>query len=323
MVKPPLRIVFLDRETIAPHISLRPPRFAHELVVHERSAADEVSARIREADVVITNKVRVSAQDIAAAGRLKLIAVAATGVDNVDLDACAKAGVTVSNIRDYARNTVPEHTLALIFALRRSLPAYRRSVAEGAWQRAGQFCYFDYPINDLAGSTLGIVGRGTLGQSTGRLAAALGMTVLYAGRKGSTDVQAPYVPFDEMLARSDIISLHCPLTEHTRNLIGAGEFAAMQRRPLIINTARGGLVDEHALAHALRSGQISGAGFDVTRPEPPPADSPLMQLLDMPNFILTPHVGWASNQAMQALADQLIDNIEAFERGEPRNCVQP
>ncbi len=323
MVTSPLHIVFLDRETIAPHIDLRAPAFAHRLTVHQRSAADAVAERIRDADIVITNKVRISASDIASAPRLKLIAVAATGVDNVDLPACAQAGVVVSNIRDYARNTVPEHALALMLALRRNLLAYRQSVADGAWQRAGQFCYFDYPIDDLAEATLGIIGRGTLGQATGRLAGALGMRVLYAGRKGVAHPPAPYTAFDEVLACSDIISLHCPLTEATHHLIAADEFRAMARKPLLINTARGGLVDERALGEALRSGQISGAGVDVTRPEPPPADAPLMALLDLPNFILTPHVGWASTQAMRTLADQLIDNIEAFHRGAPRNVVQP
>jgi glycerate dehydrogenase len=258
---------------------------------------------------------------IASAPGLRMIAVAATGYDNVDLAACATRGVTVSNIRNYAVNTVPEHTFALIFALRRSIVAYRHSVAAGDWQRSGQFCYFDYPINDLAGATLGIIGDGALGQSVAAIGRSLGMRVLFSSYKGVPGMGPLYTPFEEVLRISDIITLHCPLLPDTRNMIAAPEFARMERKPLIINTARGGLVDESDLAEALMQGQIGGAGFDVVTKEPPPADHPFMRLLDRPNFILTPHVAWASREAIQGLADQLTENIELFWRGNPRNLV--
>jgi len=321
MSQPPVQVVFLDSDTLAAHISLRPLSFAHELVTYPRSTPDQVAERIADATIVITNKVPITASALAQAPNLKLVAVAATGYDNIEIAACEQAGVAVCNIRGYAEDTVPEHTMALMLALRRSLPAYRESVTRGRWQDAGQFCYHDYPIRDLRGSVLGIIGRGTLGQATARLASAFGMQVIYAGRKGDATPPAPYTPFTTVLERSDVISLHCPLTEHTRHLIDEPEFALMQRQPLIINTARGGLINEAALIKAMRSGQIGGAGVDVTAPEPPPADHALLTLLDMPNFILTPHVAWASDEAMQALVDQLADNIEAFIEGRPRNLV--
>lgn len=317
----PLKVVFLDRDTISPQTVLRPLSFPHTLQTHGRTRPDEVAARIADADIVIVNKVKLGAQEIAAAPRLRMVAVAATGSDNIDLTVCRERGIVVSNIRGYAKTTVPEHVFALIFALRRSIVAYHQSVKEGRWQEAAQFCYFDYPVRDLAGSTLGVIGAGTLGQAVGQIGRALGMRVLYAAHKGRTGMGALYTPFEKVLAESDILTLHCPLNEHTHHLLGEAEFAAMARKPLLINTARGALIDDHALAAALRSGQISGAGLDVTVPEPPPIDHPLMALLDLPNFILTPHVAWASQEAIQALADQLIENIEAFVKGEPRNVL--
>ncbi|WP_459617041.1 D-2-hydroxyacid dehydrogenase [Bordetella sp. 2513F-2] len=318
----PLHIVFLDRDTLSPQTQLRDPAFAHRWTEHARTAPHEVADRIADADVVVVNKVKLEAGALAAAPRLKLVAVAATGTDNVDLHACAARGIVVSNIRDYARNTVPEHTFALIFALRRSITAYRDAVRAGRWQESGQFCFFDHPIRDLAGSTLGIIGDGVLGKSVARLGQALGMRVLFAAHKGREGMGALYTPFEEVLAQSDVITLHCPLRPETRGMIGPAEFAMMRRRPLLINTARGGLVDEAALVQALRDGQIAGAGFDVATQEPPAPGHPFEALADAPNFILTPHVAWASQEAIQALADQLIANIEAYVAGQPRNVVQ-
>lgn len=316
-----MKIVFLDRDTLSPQTRLRPPAFPHELVCHARTAPAEVAARIADADIVLVNKVRLDAAAIAQASRLKLIAVAATGTDNIDLAACAAQGVVVSNIRNYAIHTVPEHTFALIFALRRSLCAYRDAVRAGRWQAANQFCFFDFPIRDLAGSTLGVIGDGVLGQAVADMGRALGMRVWMAGFKGRSDQGVLYTPFERVLAEADVLTLHCPLLPETRHMIGAPEFAAMKRRPLLINTARGGLVDEAAVGPALEAGQISGAAFDVTVAEPPAPDHPFMQLLDRPDFLLTPHVAWASDEAIQSLADQLIYNVEAFERGQPRHQV--
>lgn len=319
----PARVVFLDRDTISPETVLRTLIFPHELEVFDRTTAEQVAGRIADADIVITNKAPVREAALDGAKRLKLIAVAATGTDVVDVKAANARGVTVSNIRNYAVNTVPEHTFALLLALRRSIVPYRESVARGRWREAAQFCYFDYPIRDLAGSTLGVIGDGVLGKSVAKLGEAFGMKVLFSDYKGTTGMGPLYTPFWDVLRLSDVITLHTPLMPSTRNLIGAAEFAAMEKKPLLINTARGGLVDEAALVVALKTGQIAGAGFDVVSTEPPPDDHPLVELLELPNFILTPHVAWASQEAIQGLADQLIDNVEAFWAGAPRNVVVP
>jgi glycerate dehydrogenase len=318
-----MKIVFLDRDTISADTTLRAPTFAHEWEQHQRTTADQAAARIHDADIVIVNKVKLPAEVLAQAPKLKLIAVAATGTDNIDLQACQQRGIVVSNVRNYAKHTVPEHTFALIFALRRSICAYRDAVKAGRWQEAAQFCFFDYPIRDLAGSTLGVIGDGVLGQAVATIGRALGMRVLFAAHKGRSGQGSMYTPFDEVLKQADILTLHCPLNANTRNMIGAAEFAQMARKPLLINTGRGGLVDEAAVGPALQAGHISGAAFDVTSVEPPPVDHPFMALLDRPDFILTPHVAWASAEAIQALADQLIDNVEAFVRGAPVNVVLP
>ena len=320
---PTMKIVFLDRDTISPQTTLRQPTFQHEWVEYPRTRPEEVVSRIANADVVIVNKVKLNAEIIAQAPRLRLVAVAATGTDNVDLAACQQRGIVVSNVRNYAKHTVPEHTFALIFALRRSVCAYRDAVRAGRWQESGQFCFFDYPIRDLAGSTLGVIGDGVLGQAVATIGRALGMRVLMSAHKGRTGQGRLYTPFEETLRQADILTLHCPLNEHTRHMISSPEFAQMVRRPLLINTGRGGLVDESAVGPALEAGHISGAAFDVTSVEPPPADHPFMALLNRPDFILTPHVAWASDEAVQALADQVIDNIEAYAAGQPANTVLP
>jgi glycerate dehydrogenase len=315
------RIIFLDRETLPDEIILKSFAFPNDLTVYQRTLPGEVAGRIAEADIVIANKVPVSGQALQSAPRVKLIAVAATGTDIIDIEACRKRGIVVSNIRNYAINTVPEHTFALILTLRRSILSYRDSVLKGRWQEAGQFCFFDHPIRDLAGSTLGVIGDGVLGKAVADLGKAFGMRVLFSDYKGTTGMGPLYTPFEQVLRQSDVITLHTPLIPTTRNMIGAAEFAVMERRPLLINAARGGLVDEDALAEALREGRLAGAGFDVATIEPPPKDHVLIRLLEMPNFILTPHVAWASREAIQSLADQLVDNVDAFVAGKPKNIV--
>lgn len=317
----PAKVVFLDRETVAPQIVMRSLDFEHELVVHESTAPHQVAERIADADVVLVNKVVISAEAIAAARRLRLIAIAATGSDNVDLMACQPRGISVCNVRDYAVNTVAEHTFALIFALRRNLVAYRESVQKGRWAESGQFCFFDHRIRDLTGSVIGIIGDGILGKAVARMATALGLTVLFAAHKGHSNMGPLYTPFEEVMRRSDIVTLHCPLLPSTRDMVGDAEFALMERSPMVINTARGGLVNEPALVRALCAGRVCGAGFDVVTEEPLNADHCFNELLGRPDFILTPHVAWASEEAMQALTDQLCDNVDAFWRGEPRNLL--
>jgi glycerate dehydrogenase len=315
------KIVFLDRATLAPQIKLRRPNFEHEFAEHAHTAPDEVAARLEGASIAITNKAPITAATLERLPALRLVAVAATGTDCVDKAACHARGIAVVNIRGYAVNTVPEHTFALILALRRNIVAYRESVLRGRWQESGQFCYFDYPIRDLAGARLGIVGEGVLGQRVAELARAFGMVPLFAAHKGKSGLGPLYTPWQEVLETCDVITLHSPLTQDTRGMIAMAEFEAMKRRPLIINTARGGLVDEAALVKALDAGLISGAGFDVVDGEPPSPDNPLMRAASRHNVILTPHVAWASDEAQQALADQLMDNVENFIAGRPSNLV--
>ncbi len=315
------RIVFLDRETLPDTVTVRAPAFPHTWISYERTHADEVHQRIADAHILIVNKARIDAAALEACKDLELIAVAATGTDCVDVGAAKARGIPVCNVRGYATAAVPEHTFALLLAVARSIGAYHTSVARGRWAEATQFCFLDHPIMDLKGKILGLIGHGTLGAAVGKIADGFGMEVRISGRKGDTDPPSGRTAFDTVLAESDVISLHCPLTPETRHLIGAPEFAAMAKRPILLNTARGGLVDEQALIAALDAGQIAGAGFDVATTEPMPADHPLMKLMDRPNFLLTPHVAWASQDAMQSLADQLIDNLEAFAAGMPRNLI--
>jgi len=318
---PRQRIVFLDRATLAPQIRLRAPSFAHELVAHDDTAPGLVVERLAGAAIAIVNKVPITADSLARLPALRLVAVAATGTDCIDKAACAARGVAVSNIRGYAVNTVPEHAFALILALLRNLVAYRQDVIAGRWQASGRFCFFDHPIHDLAGARIGIVGEGVLGQRVAELARAFGMLPMFAAHKGRSDMGPLYSPWQEVLATSDVITLHSPLTPATRGMIGLPEFRAMKRRPILVNTARGGLVDEQALVTALDEGMISGAGFDVVDGEPPAPDNPLMRVAARANVILTPHVAWASDEAQQALADRLVDNLENFIAGRPTNLV--
>ena len=305
-------IVFLERNTF--NVPFRRPAFAHEWSEFGETAAGEVVERLAPATIAICNKLPLRAETLSQLPKLKLIAVAATGVDNVDLAYCRSHEIAVCNTRGYAVNSLPEHALMLMLALRRNLIAYRSDVKAGRWHEAKQFCLLDHPIGDLRGATLGIVGFGTLGKSMAQLGRAIGMEVLVAEHK---DGRAGFM---DVLRRSDVLSLHCPLTEETKNLIGADELAQMKPGAILINTARGGLIDDHALIEALKNGRLAGAGIDVLRNEPPRDGNPLLEV-DLPNLIVTPHNAWASRQAMQTLADQLVDNLEAFVRGSPQNLV--
>jgi glycerate dehydrogenase len=317
-----LKIVFLDRATVAPQIHFRRLSFPHGFVEWDRTDPSEVVERAAGADIVVTNKVRLDRAVLEQLPGLRMVAVAATGTDCVDKTWCREHGIAVSNIRGYALATVPEHTFALMLALSRSVVPYRADVADGAWQRAGQFCFFDHPIRDLCGARLGIVGEGVLGQRVAEIAKAFGMKTMFAAHKGRTGLGPLYTPWDEVMETSDVITLHSPLLPETRGMIDLAEFRKMKRRPLLINTARGGLVVERDLVTALDEGLISGAGFDVAGSEPPAPDDPLMSITGRPNVIVTPHVAWASQEAQQTLVDQLLDNIENFVAGHPSNLVQ-
>ncbi len=316
-----MNIVFLDRNTFAPAV-----RFPTEALGDCRwrdyptTRPEEVTARAREAEVLLSNKVRVTAGHMTELPRLKLIAATATGVDHIDLEAARARGLAVANVRGYAVNTVPEHVFALMLALRRSLFGYRADLRAGRWSQSDVYCLLTQPLRDLAGSTLGIVGGGSLGSAVARLGKAFGMRVLQAERRGATATRPGYTPFEQVLAESDALTLHIPLTPETRHLIGTAELARMKPGAILINTARGALVDPQALLAALKRGRLAGAGIDVLDVEPPAPDHPLLTA-DLPNLIVTPHIAWASLEAQQRLADEVMANVAAFARGESRSRV--
>jgi len=312
------RVVFLDRDSLKARV--RKPACATEYVEYGKTSAEEIVPRLKNATVAIINKVPMRAATLQQLPNLKMIAVAATGYDVVDVGYCREHGIAVANIRNYAIHTVPEHTFALILALRRNLLAYRQDVENGVWNKSDQFCFFTHDIGDLHGSTLGIIGEGAIGQGTAAIGRAFGMRVLFADHAPPRMEGVTFTPHEQVLAESDVISLHCPLMPSTRNLINIDAFRKMKRNALLINTARGGLVDEVALIQALDEGLIAGAGFDVLTVEPPRNGHPLLDVR-RPNFILTPHIAWASDGAMQFLADQLIDNIELWCAGKPQHLV--
>jgi glycerate dehydrogenase len=315
------RIVFLDRGTMGSLKQLVRPAFAHEWIEYDRTRPDEVLERLANCDIAISNKVPIRRESVTRLPRLKMIAIPATGYDAFDIDACVERGIVVSNVRGYAVNTVPEHTFALILALRRSLVGFRGDVIAGKWQEADQFCFFAHPINDLSGAVLGIFGEGVIGQRVAKLGEAFGMRTLFGAHKGVSGLGPLYTPFDEVLATADVITLHCPLLPGTRNMLAMPEFRRMAKRPLIINCGRGGLVNEADLVEALDLNLISGIGFDCLTSEPPQAGNPLMRVLDRPNVIVTPHVAWASAEAVQAAWQQLIGHIENFHAGSPSNAI--
>jgi glycerate dehydrogenase len=311
------KTVFLDRASLP--VRFRTPACATEYVEYAETTPEQVVERLQGTTVAITNKVALRGPTLAQLPGIKLIAVAATGYDCVDVPYCKQHGIAVVNIRNYAIHTVPEHVFALLLALRRNLMGYRTAVANGDWQKAKAFCVFNGEIRDLHGSTLGLVGRGSIGNAVAKIADGFGMKVVYFDPASAKDDPAN-LPLDELIKTSDVISVHCPLTPATRGMIGETQLRAMKKGAILINTARGGLVDEPALVRALTEGWIAGAGFDVLAIEPPREGHALLDL-DLPNFILTPHVAWASIEAMEGLADQLTENIELWAAGTPRHLV--
>jgi len=313
--------VFLDSSTVDQHdldldaLKATLPNWS----IRSSTPANEVRHAIQNADIVISNKVVLDRKTLQSTNSLKLICVAATGTNNVDLAAATEHGITVCNVRGYATTSVVEHVFSLILALTRHLHVYQAAVKEGKWHNAKSFCLLDYPVRELAGQTLGIIGYGELGSAVATMGKAFGMNILIAQRTGGA-VQTGRTPLRQLLSLADIISVHCPLTDTTHNLIDHSEFALMSRNTLLINTARGGIVNETALKQALQSGQIAGAAVDVLTEEPPRCGNPLLDE-SIPNLIVTPHVAWASINARQSLINKLTENIRAFLEGKPRNVV--
>ena len=314
----PLQIVVLDRDTLVN----RPFEFdfPHTLSSYGTTEAHETLARIRGADIVITNKVVISAQAFAENPQLKLVAVTATGVNNVDVEAAKQNGTTVCNIRAYGNESVAEHAFMMMITLMRNLPAYQRDVAAGLWENSPFFCHLGAPMRDLNGKTLAIFGRGNIGKTLATYAQAFKMNVVFAEHKNAQSIRDGYVSFDEAIRSADVVSLNCPLTPQTANMIGEAELQQMKPGAILINCGRGGLVDEAALVAALKYGQIGGAGFDVLTQEPPRDGNPLLKAR-LPNLIVTPHIAWASQEAANRLFDILLDNINRFVVGNPQNLV--
>ena len=314
----PLHIVVLDRDTLVN----RPFdfNFPHTLSSYGTTEAHETLERILGADIVITNKVVISAQAFAENPQLKLVAVTATGVNNVDVEAAKQNDTAVCNIRAYGNESVAEHAFMMMITLMRNLPAYQRDVAAGLWENSPFFCHLGAPMRDLNGKTLAIFGRGNIGKTLATYAQAFKMNVVFAEHKNAQSVRDGYVSFDEAIRSADVVSLNCPLTPQTANMIGEAELQQMKPGAILINCGRGGLVDEAALVAALKYGQIGGAGFDVLTQEPPRDGNPLLKAR-LPNLIVTPHIAWASQEAANRLFDILLDNINRFVAGNPQNLV--
>ncbi len=286
---------------------------------HENTGPSQLAERTRQCEVVVTNKVSLNANDLQQADKLGLICVAATGTNNIDLDAAARQDIAVCNVTGYATDSVVQHVFMLMLQLARQQPAYQAALQRGRWQQSEHFCFLDYRIESLANKTLGIVGYGELGQAVANMASQFGMDVLVAQRLHGTPLPNR-VAFDELLSRVDVLSLHCPLTEQTRHLIAAPQLALMKPTAFVINTARGGIIHEPDLLHALQNGQIGGAALDVLEQEPPPEDSLLLKET-LPNLIITPHIAWASRQARQKLIGGVAANITGWLQGKIINRV--
>jgi glycerate dehydrogenase len=311
-------MVFLDAASMgdANLSQLNSAQFA--LTCYDHSTPEQVVPRLRQASVAIVNKVQLRAAQLQQLPQLKLICVAATGVNNVDIDAASKCGIVVSNVRGYANSAVPQHVMALLLQLCNKVAQYQQAVRDGRWSTSQHFCLLDYPVTELANKTFVVIGYGALGQASAALAAAFGMRIIVAEQPGAGHCRAGRVPFLHALAQADVVSLHCPLTAQTDKLFNAAVLAALKPGALLINTARGGLIDEAALLAALQRGQLGGAALDVLTQEPPAADNILINA-ELPNLIITPHMAWASAEARQRMLLQLNAILADFASGKVRN----
>lgn len=312
-MSPPLQIVVLDGKTLNPgDLDWTAMAGLGELSCHERTLPENIVARSRDADVLLTNKTPLSADTLGQLPRLRYVGVLATGYNVVDVAAARTRGIPVCNVPAYGTNSVAQHVLALLLELTNRVGQHAATVRAGRWSASPDFCYWDGPLVELDGLTLGIVGSGRIGNAVGRIAEALGMRVIFARRSGGR------VELERVLRAADVVSLHCPLTDDTRLLINATTLAWMKPGAFLINTSRGPLVDEAALASVLASGRIAGAALDVLSSEPPPAGHPLFAA---PNCIITPHIAWATRAARARLMSVAVENVRAFLLGAPINVV--
>ena len=316
-----MKAVFLDWATMGPDLDISEMQaLLPDLTIYDETDREQMAARIADAEIVLGNKVLLRDMLIRSAPRLTFIGLTATGTDNVDLEAARERGVAVCNIRAYCTQSVAEHVFGCLLNLTHNLGNYVRDVRAGAWQRASLFCMLTYPVSELSGMTLGIVGFGELGKGVAKIADAFGMDVLVCARPGSDTVPDDRVAFDDLVERADVITLHCPLNDATRDLFSAKEFTAMKRSAILINTARGGLVDSKALTRALREGDIRAAAIDVLANEPPVDGDPLLDY-EGDNLMVTPHIAWSTLRARQNAIDDLTANIRSFMDGGTRNRI--
>ncbi|MGI9224429.1 MAG: D-2-hydroxyacid dehydrogenase [Woeseiaceae bacterium] len=316
-----MKAVFLDYGTMGAGLDLTElESLVTDFALFDDSSGDEVADRIADVDIVFTNKVQLTRNLLERSPKLKLIALTATGTDNIDTECAKQHGIGVANICSYCTQSVVEHVFGVLLTLTHSLNRYHNAVLDGEWQRATDFCMLNFPVRELSAMTFGVIGYGSLGQGVARTAREFGSHILVSARPGTDDVPADRVAFDEVLAVSDVVSLHCPLTDATRNLFGAEQFRAMKNNAILINTARGGLIDSQALVDALTSGEIAGAAIDVLPNEPPVDGDPLLDYSGS-NLIVTPHIAWATDRARQNAIDELAANTRAFLEGEERNRV--
>lgn len=309
-----MRAIFLDRGSFSDDVHLPAPAGVTDYITYNDTPQDDqlIIERCRDADIIFTNKVKVSADVIAELPQLKLIQITATGMNNVDQDACTAHDVVLYNVAGYAVKSVPEHTFMLMLNAMRAGVYYHQKVIDGTWEKNGNFCLLDIPLIDLEDKTLGIIGIGTIGKRVTDIARAFGMSVLWAEHQGRTPRNNDYTAFDEVLARSDVISLHCPLNEQTEHLINKDTLAKMVKKPILVNVARGGIVDSQALTDAIRQGQVSGYGSDVFEQEPITTDDPLLTLKDHPRVIFSPHNAWGSRSAQETLWEMLSQQVSTF-----------
>ena len=307
-----MQAVFLDRGTFSDNVDLPAPAGVTDYITYDDTPPELIIERCQNADIIFTNKVQINAEVIAKLPKLKLIQLTATGMNNVDQDACTKHGIALYNVAGYAVKSVPEHTFMLMLNAMRAGIYYHNKVTDGTWADNGNFCLLDIPLIDLEEKTLGIIGIGTIGKRVTDIARAFGMTVLWAERQGCAPRNDDYTAFDEVLARADVISLHCPLNEATQHLINKDTLAKMSKKPLLINVARGGIVDSKALADAINNEQILGYGSDVFEQEPIADNDPLLALGEHPRVIFSPHNAWGSKSAQETLWQMLSKQVSDF-----------
>ena len=309
-----MQAVFLDKGTFSDGVDLPAPTGISDYITYDDTASDPelIIERSKDAEIIIANKVKISADVISRLPNLKLIQLTATGMDNVNQDACDQHGVTLYNVAGYAVKSVPEHTFMLMLSAMRAGLHYHNKAIDGTWQDDGNFCLLDIPLIDLEDKTLGIIGVGTIGKRVTEIARAFGMTVLWAEHQGRTPRSDDYTAFDDVLARSDVLSLHCPLNEHTKHLINKDTLAKMAKKPLIVNVARGGVVDSQALTDAVHNEQIIGYASDVFEQEPIVDNDPLLSIAHHPRVIFSPHNAWGSKSAQETLWQILSKQVAEF-----------